>query len=90
MDWTVGTFWTMGKDALDTGDRLWTAWTPGTAYYYLAALGRSGIILPHSGRSAESAKHTSPGQAAPKARAALGSASSTLVFLGLFGSSRRS
>jgi len=30
MDWTVGTFWTMGKDALDTGDRLWTAWTPGT------------------------------------------------------------
>ena len=25
MDWTVGTFWTMGKDALDTGGRLWTA-----------------------------------------------------------------
>jgi len=32
MDWTVGTFWTMGKDALDTGDRLWTTWTPGTEW----------------------------------------------------------
>ncbi|MDQ0291627.1 hypothetical protein J3R75_003734 [Oligosphaera ethanolica] len=30
MDWTVGTFWTMGNDALDAGDRLWTAGTPGT------------------------------------------------------------
>ena len=30
MDWTVGTCWTMGNDALATGDRLWTAWTPGT------------------------------------------------------------
>ena len=28
-----------------------------------AELGRSGILLPRSGRSAESAKHTSPGQA---------------------------
>ena len=30
MDWTVGTFWTMGNDALDAGDRLWTTGTPGT------------------------------------------------------------
>ena len=30
MNWTVGTFWTIGIDALDTGDRLWSAWTPGT------------------------------------------------------------
>jgi len=29
MDWTVGTFWTIGIDALDTGDRLWSAWTLG-------------------------------------------------------------
>ena len=45
---------------------------------------------PRSGRSAESAKHTSPGQAAPKARAALGSAPYWSVFLSLFGFSRRS
>ena len=25
-----GTFWTMGKDALDSGDRLWTALDAGT------------------------------------------------------------
>ena len=45
---------------------------------------------PQSGRSAESAKHTSPGQAALKARAALGSAPIMAVFLGPFGPSRRS
>ena len=81
MNWTVGTFWTMGKDALDTGDRLWTAWTPGTGcgllgrrgltgvhYYYLAALGRSGIFcreaaealkarnIPAQGKHAESVR----------------------------------
>ena len=55
-----------------------------------AELGRSGILLPRSGRSAESAKHTSPGQAALKARAALGKAPTKAVFLGLFGPSRRS
>ena len=55
-----------------------------------AELGRSGILLPRSGRSAESATHTSPGQAAPKARAALGGAPYWSVFLGLFGPSRRS
>ena len=43
-----------------------------------------------AGRSAESAKHTSPGQAALKACAALGSAPIMAVFLGPFGPSRRS
>ena len=78
MDWTVGTFWTMGNDALATGDRLWTAWTPGTDWRPLRPRGPIHGIMPHesvsprpssrrmsprSGRSAESAKHTSPGQA---------------------------
>jgi len=47
-------------------------------------------LLPRSGRSAESAKYDSPGQAALKARAALGETSHMAVFLGLFGPSRRS
>ena len=28
MDWTVGTFGTVGNDALDAGDCLRTSWTP--------------------------------------------------------------
>ena len=39
MDWTVGTFWTMGMDALDSGDQLWTPWTPGTSCGLLGLLG---------------------------------------------------
>jgi len=45
---------------------------------------------PRSGSSAESAKHTSPGQAALKARAAQGKTPIMPVFLGPFGPSRRS
>ena len=40
MDWTAGTFLTMGKDVMDTWDRLWTAWTPGTAWRPLLIFGR--------------------------------------------------
>ncbi|MDQ0291451.1 hypothetical protein J3R75_003558 [Oligosphaera ethanolica] len=31
MDWTVGTFGTVGNDALDAGDCLRTSWTLGSA-----------------------------------------------------------
>ena len=31
MDWTVGTFGTVGNDALDAGDCLRTCWTLGSA-----------------------------------------------------------
>jgi len=50
----------------------------------------NGISSPRSGRSAEGAKHSSPGQAALKARAALGKAPTKVVFLGLFAPGRRS
>ena len=32
MDWTVGTNWTAGNDALDARDCLRTSWTLGSAY----------------------------------------------------------
>ena len=39
MDWTPGTFWTVGNDAMDAGDRLWTAWTPGTDWRHSCSAG---------------------------------------------------
>ena len=39
MDWTVGTFWTVGNDAMDAGDWLRTAWTPGTDWGPVGLLG---------------------------------------------------
>ena len=37
MDWAPGTFWTVGNDAMDAGDRLWTVWMPGTDWRRLGA-----------------------------------------------------
>ena len=37
MGWTPGTDWTVGNDAMDAGDRLWTVWTPGTDWRRLGA-----------------------------------------------------
>ena len=44
MDWTPGTFWTVGNDAMDAGDRLWTAWTPGTGCGLLGHRGLTGGV----------------------------------------------
>ncbi|MDQ0290770.1 hypothetical protein J3R75_002877 [Oligosphaera ethanolica] len=35
MDWTPGTFWTVGNDAMAAGDQLWTVWPPGTDWRLL-------------------------------------------------------